>query len=190
MIGLDPRGVGASTPVRCDPAIWNERVSRFPRSQAEFDALVAHNQALGESCLRLTRPPLGHVDTVSVARDMESVRARRRGTACSSYLGLSYGTEVGQTYAALFPRRIRAMALDGALDHSLAPVAMLVDEAAADERALGRFARWCAATPSCALHGQDVEALYDDLVRRAGGDAVAGAEVRRDRGLPADRDRR
>jgi pimeloyl-ACP methyl ester carboxylesterase len=166
VIGLDPRGVGASTPVRCDPAIWNDRVSRFPRGQAEYDALVAHNQALGESCLRLTGALLGHVDTVSVARDLESVRAALDDGKLS-YLGLSYGTQLGQTYAALFPQHIRAMALDGALNHALDPVAMLVDESTAYERALGRFARWCAATPACALHGQDVEALFDDLVRRA-----------------------
>jgi pimeloyl-ACP methyl ester carboxylesterase len=166
VIGMDPRGVGTSTPVRCDPAIWNAAVSLFPGDQAAFDRLVAHNQALGESCLRLSGPLLGHVDTVSAARDLESVRAAL-GDGKLNYLGLSYGSQLGQTYAALFPQNIRVMALDGALNHALDPVAMLVDESSAYERALGRFARWCAATPTCALHGEDVEARFDDLVRRA-----------------------
>jgi pimeloyl-ACP methyl ester carboxylesterase len=166
VIGMDPRGVGASTPVRCDPANWNAAVSLFPRDQAAFDRLVAHNQALGESCLRLSGPLLGHVDTVSAARDLESVRAAL-GDGKLNYLGLSYGSQLGQTYAALFPQNIRVMALDGALNHALDPVAMLVDESSAYERAFGRFARWCAATPTCALYGEDVEARFDDLVRRA-----------------------
>ena len=166
VIGMDPRGVGTSTPVRCDPAIWNTAVSRFPRDEAEYDRLVAHNQALGESCLRLTGPLLGHVDTVSVARDLEAVRVALDDGKLN-YLGLSYGTQLGHTYAALFPGNIRAMALDGALDHAVAPLAMLVDEASAYERELGRFARWCEQTPSCALHGQNVEGVYDGLVQQA-----------------------
>jgi pimeloyl-ACP methyl ester carboxylesterase len=166
VIGVDPRGVGTSTPVRCDPALWNTPVSRFPRDAAAFERLVAYNRALSESCLRLTGPLLGHVDTVSVARDMEAVRVAL-GDGKLNYLGLSYGTQIGHTYAALFPEHVRAMALDGALDHSLAPLAMLVDEAAAYERALGRVAAWCAETPSCALHGQDVGAAFDQLVRQA-----------------------
>ena len=166
VIGMDPRGVGTSTPVRCDPAIWNAPVSRFPRDAAAFERLAAHNRALSESCLRLTGPLLGHVDTVSAARDIEAVRLAL-GDGKLNYLGLSYGTQLGHTYASLFPENVRVMALDGALDHSLAPLAMLVDEAAAYDRALGRVAAWCAETPSCALHGQDMGAAFDRLVRQA-----------------------
>lgn len=165
LIGMDPRGVGTSTPVQCDPAIWNDPVSRFPRDQAEYDALVAHNRALGESCLRLTGPLLGHVDTVSVARDMEAVRVALDDGKLN-YLGLSYGTQLGHTYATMFPENIRVMALDGALNHAVAPLAMLTDESTAYERELGRFARWCHETPTCALHGQDVLAVFDGLVRQ------------------------
>src|SRR5215212_5794751 len=67
IVGMDPRGVGASTPVRCDPAIWNQVVSWFPREETSFAQLQEHYRAFGESCLRLTGSLLGHLDTTNVA---------------------------------------------------------------------------------------------------------------------------
>jgi pimeloyl-ACP methyl ester carboxylesterase len=166
LIGLDPRGTGASTPVRCDPTVWNDAVSLFPNDAAGFTQLRAHTQAVGESCLRLTGPLLGHLDTISAARDLERVRLALGGEPLN-YLGLSYGAQLGATYAQLFPGHIRVLALDGALDHAQRPLAMLDDEAHAYETELTRFAAWCAATASCALHGQDVLAGYDALVAAA-----------------------
>jgi pimeloyl-ACP methyl ester carboxylesterase len=74
LIGMDPRGIGRSTRVKCDPAVFNQPVSLFPRTQVEFDQVTAWASAFGESCLRLTGPLLAHVDTGSVARDMERLR--------------------------------------------------------------------------------------------------------------------
>ena len=166
LIGMDPRGTGTSTPVRCDPGVWNDYVSRFPSDEAGFAQLRAHTEAVGESCLRLTGPLLGHLDTVSVARDMERVRLALGGEPLN-FLGLSYGTQLGATYAQLFPGNIRVMALDGALDHAQRPLAMLDNEARAYETELERFAAWCDETETCALHGQDVLAVYDELVATA-----------------------
>jgi pimeloyl-ACP methyl ester carboxylesterase len=163
LIGMDPRGTGTSTPVRCDPDVWNEEVSRFPTDEAGFAELRAHTEAVGESCLRLSGPLLGHLDTVSAARDMEQVRLALGGEPLN-YLGLSYGTQLGATYAELFPETIRVMALDGALDHGQRALAMLDNEARAYDTALERFAAWCDETEPCALHGQDVLAVYDELV--------------------------
>src|SRR5215210_7022697 len=75
IVGMDPRGVGASTPVRCDPTVWNQVVSWFPRDETSFAQLQEHYRSFSESCLRLTGPLLGHLDTTNVARDLESVRA-------------------------------------------------------------------------------------------------------------------
>lgn len=166
IIGMDPRGVGTSTPVQCDPAIYNQDVSRFPTNEAEFDALVAYNTALGESCLAMTGPLLGHIDTVSAARDIEAVRIAL-GDAPLNYLGLSYGTELGAQYASLYPENIRVMALDGALEHNISDFTMLSDEASAYERAFDRFIAWCAADTACVLHGQNVGAIFDELLSQA-----------------------
>jgi pimeloyl-ACP methyl ester carboxylesterase len=166
LIGMDPRGVGRSTPIKCDPQIWNESVSLFPRDEASFQKLVAHNKALGESCLRLTGPLFEHVDTVSAARDIEQVRIAL-GEGKLNYLGLSYGTQLGAIYAELYPKNIRVMALDGNLDHSLPETANMVTEATSYEDELNRFASWCNQTTTCALHGQDVLQVFDRLVRQA-----------------------
>jgi pimeloyl-ACP methyl ester carboxylesterase len=152
IVGMDPRGVGASTPVRCDPGIWNEVVSWFPRDETSFAQLREHYRAFGESCLKLSGPLLGHLDTTNVARDLESVRAAL-GEGKLNFLGLSYGSQLGAAYAELYPENIRVMALDGALDHSQEASSMLADEAGAYEDAFGRFARWCSEEPDCALSG-------------------------------------
>ena len=166
LIGVDPRGVGLSSPVRCDPALLNRQVPAFPKSEAEFRQVAERNQALGRSCRRLTGPLLEHVDTLSAARDLELLR-RALGQGKLNYLGLSYGSQLGSTYAELFPDRIRTLALDGALDHSLSALTLFKDESRAYEDSLNRFFDWCVRTASCALHGRDVPRLFDKLVAAA-----------------------
>ncbi|MFE2916787.1 alpha/beta hydrolase [Kitasatospora indigofera] len=166
LIGLDPRGVGLSSPVRCDPELLNRQVSLFPSDEAGFQRLVERNRELGRSCRRLTGPLLDHLDTVSAARDLEVLR-RALGQGALNYLGLSYGSQLGATYAALFPDRIRTLALDGALDHSLATTTLFKDEARAYEDSFRRFVGWCAQDTTCALHGTDVGRLFDELVTAA-----------------------
>jgi pimeloyl-ACP methyl ester carboxylesterase len=166
VIGMDPRGTGTSTHVRCDPDLWNDYHSRFPQDAAAFDELRAYTRAVGESCLELTGPLLGHLDTISAAKDIEQVRLALGGEPLN-FLGLSYGTQLGATYAELFPGNIRVMVLDGALDHGQRGLAMLDNEARAHERELERFAGWCDAHEECALHGQDVLAIYDELTTAA-----------------------
>jgi pimeloyl-ACP methyl ester carboxylesterase len=166
LIGMDPRGIGTSTPVRCDPAVFNRRASFFPRNAAEFAHVASFAHDLAKSCRRLTGPLLAHVDTVSVARDMERLR-RALGDGKLNFLGLSYGAEIGTLYAERYPKRIRAMALDGILDHSISTEAIYADGIAAYEDTLERFAAWCAQTTACLLHGRDVLALFDRLVAQA-----------------------
>ncbi len=88
-----------------------------PRGPAAFTALVAHTRAFADSCRRRSRALLSHVDTVSVARDLEAVR-QAIGEPSLNWLGFSYGTAIGNTYATLFPQHIRVLAGDGALEHS------------------------------------------------------------------------
>jgi pimeloyl-ACP methyl ester carboxylesterase len=166
LIGMDPRGVGLSTHIRCDPAVFNRPVSLFPATAAEFQQLSDYARDLGTSCLARTGPLLAHVDTLSVVRDMEALR-RALHDGKLNFLGLSYGAEIGSEYAERYPRRIRAMALDGILDHSIHTQTLFADDTAAYEDTFNRFAGWCQATPDCALHGRDVAAFFDDLVARA-----------------------
>src|SRR4051794_6769000 len=166
LIGMDPRGIGMSTPVRCDPAVYNRPVSPLPTTQAGFDQLTAWAGAFGASCLRMTGPLLAHVDTGSLARDMERLR-QALGEAKLNFLGLSYGSHLGSLYAELYPERIRVMALDGIANHSISNRALFSDTTVAYEDTFNRFVAWCVQTSSCALHGRDAAAAFDGLVSRA-----------------------
>jgi pimeloyl-ACP methyl ester carboxylesterase len=166
IVGVDPRGVGGSTPITCGVPALTPDYAFFPRTQAEFDAMVAHNRAVARSCLQQTGPLFAHADTVSVARDHEAVRIAL-GVSKVSWLGLSYGTQLGAQYAQLYPKRTRAMVLDAALDHSSPEVQLTADGIKTVEEAFDRFAEWCDTAPDCVLRGQDVGAVYDKLVRDA-----------------------
>jgi pimeloyl-ACP methyl ester carboxylesterase len=175
LIGMDPRGVGTSTPVRCDPAVFNRPVSFFPHNAAEFARLASYAEDLASSCRRLTGALLAHVDTISVARDMERLR-RALGDGKLNFLGLSYGAEIGTLYAERYPTRIRTMALDGILDHSISTDALYADGVIGYEDTLDRFAAWCAQTSDCLLHGRDVLGLFDRLVAQANQQPIPAPE--------------
>jgi pimeloyl-ACP methyl ester carboxylesterase len=171
IVGFDPRGVGQSTPVKCDPKLWNDYPSLFPKTKEEYDTLVAHNKAFAQSCLERTGPALAHLDTLSVARDLDAVRAAL-GDEKINYFGLSYGTMIGAQYAELFPDKIRVMALDGALDHSQSENTFHFVEVKAYEQVLERFAAWCGASSDCVLNGKDVLKEFDALVKKADAEPI------------------
>ncbi|GAA4295413.1 alpha/beta hydrolase [Streptomyces venetus] len=167
IVGFDPRGVARSNPVKCDlDRVLAQDALLYPDSASSFAALRTANRALGESCRDLTGPLADHMDTGSVVRDMEAIRAGL-GERRISYYGVSYGTAIGQQYAERYPHRIRAMTLDSNMDHSLDAWGFQKTEAVGVEGAYGQFADWCARTPSCALHGRDARAVFDSLYKRA-----------------------
>ncbi|NJC73817.1 alpha/beta hydrolase [Planosporangium thailandense] len=167
VVGFDPRGVGGSHPVLCDSDIEAQTVPVVPRDDAEFAQLIAHNKALGDSCRKLTGPLFDFVDTASVARDMDAIRAAL-GERRLNYYGVSYGTLMGQQYAELFPRHIRTMVIDSDMDHSASTTwQFLRTEATAAQESFDQFVAWCARASTCALHGRDVRAAFADLYARA-----------------------
>jgi len=180
IVGFDPRGVGfSSPPITCDPAkLYDPALDPFPATAAGYAALVAHNRAAGADCRAKTGPLLERVDTRNAAEDIETIRIAL-GEPKISWLGLSYGTELGAVYASNHPDRVRAMVLDGALDHARPPRQVIVEEAAATEDALIRFTSWCHDSAECALHGQDVLEYYDDLVARAASSGVWSSQLGR-----------
>ncbi|MBB5853820.1 alpha/beta hydrolase [Amycolatopsis umgeniensis] len=169
VIGFDPRGVGKSKPaVACGPTLHDPAVSLFPENRAGYDKLIAHNRASGIECLKRTGPVLSQVDTWRAADDIESIRVAL-GEPKVDWLGVSYGSELGAVYAEKYPKRIRTMVLDGAIDHSVPTRRAIVDEAIATESALEDFAKWCTTSADCALRGKDVLATYDALMATPGG---------------------
>ncbi|MEV5379870.1 alpha/beta hydrolase [Streptomyces nondiastaticus] len=165
IVSLDPRGTGGSRPLDCGPVLDPGQVV-LPKSAREYEEMKRNSRARGERCLARHGDLVRHVDTASVARDMDAFRAAL-GEQRLTYLGVSYGTYLGATYAQLFPHRIRAMVLDGPLDHASGSSRFMLEEAAVMEGEFDRFAAWCAATASCALHGEDAGKVYDRVVARA-----------------------
>ncbi|KAF2846525.1 hypothetical protein T440DRAFT_458205 [Plenodomus tracheiphilus IPT5] len=165
IIGVDPRGVGESTRIICDPAIWNERASQFPTTKEDYDRLVSKNERLGESCLNMTGPLFNYVDTISAARDHEAVRLAL-GTEMN-WLGLSYGSQLGAQYAQLFPDNIRTMVLDGIVQHSQSEASNILIETTAYSVALQKFFDWANTDDSSPLKGQNAEQLWYDILRNA-----------------------
>ncbi|MER7132694.1 alpha/beta hydrolase [Streptosporangium saharense] len=166
VVGYDPRGVGRSHPVVCSASVYNEMPGPIMRSQADHDRWSTYTRRLHADCRERTGPLYDHVDSVSVARDMDAVRAALGEERITSY-GVSYGTLAQQMYAELFPGRIRAMVLDGVMDHSLGVGEFLDTEAAAVEGVFDEFVAWCDRDAGCVLHGRDVREVWKRLLGRA-----------------------
>lgn len=159
IVGFDPRGVSRSSPVKCISDADLDASFGYdpdPRSQESFDGIVALNRRIGQGCGQKYGDQLPLYGTEQAARDMDAVRAAL-GDEKLTYLGYSYGTLLGATYAQLHPQRVRALVLDGAVDPKQGLVAGSESQAKGFERAFGNFTRWCAANagrcPSHRTHG-------------------------------------
>jgi pimeloyl-ACP methyl ester carboxylesterase/exonuclease VII small subunit len=167
LIGMDPRGVGQSNPVDCgddlDPLfdidLTNADLNRRLDDLDEIEAIIGQ-------CRKRSGPLLDHVDTVSVARDMDRVRAGL-GEDQLSYLGYSYGTYLGAVYADLFPTRVRAAVLDGAVGPDYALGAITLDADNSFDESLDEALADCAADPGCPFHSDgDPSTAYDALLQK------------------------
>ncbi|WP_165436335.1 alpha/beta hydrolase [Amycolatopsis suaedae] len=167
IVGFDPRGVGRSNPVVCDPAVV-ARLQQLPEpaDQAGFDRLLATQADVGADCRRRTGPVFDHLDSNDIARDVDALRAALGESTINLY-GLSYGTVHGQMYAERFPDRIRTLILDAVFDHSVDSDTFARTGAVAAQESFGQFVAWCDRTPDCALHGTDVRATVAALFTRA-----------------------
>ena len=107
---------------------------------------------------------LPYLSTDAVAQDLDVIR-QALGDKKLTYLGFSYGTLIGSSYAERFPDRIRAMVLDGAIDPSLDLEHLRAGQADGFEKALTSFLDDCAAKTRCAFHekGKSV-AAFDALM--------------------------
>jgi pimeloyl-ACP methyl ester carboxylesterase len=156
LVAMDPRGVARSEPVQCldDRAMDTyTQTDVTPDDRTEIDALAGAYRRFAEGCGAHDPRLLRHVSTVEAARDMDVLRAVL-GDRKLTYVGASYGTFLGATYAGLFPDRVGRLVLDGAMDPSLSARRMNLDQTAGFETAFQSFARDCARRSDCPLGGR------------------------------------
>jgi pimeloyl-ACP methyl ester carboxylesterase len=173
IVGFDPRGVG-HTPgaIHCAAEAGPYPTHFVTPDNLDREELRVTAERYIDACLA-NNPPEAflHATASSAARDLDVLRAAV-GDERLSFLGLSYGTLIGATYASLFPDGYRALVLDGAInaeEYLERPGEYALNQTQSLELALGRFFRACAENQSsCAgLGGADPEAAFDALVARA-----------------------
>ncbi|MFE2189737.1 alpha/beta hydrolase [Streptomyces olivaceus] len=174
MVAVDPRGVARSEPVECLDGREMDAFTRTdatPDDERETDELVDAYKDFAEGCGKDAPKLLRHVSTVEAARDMDVLRAVL-GDEKLNYVGASYGTFLGATYAGLFPERAGRLVLDGAMDPSLPARRLNLEQTQGFETAFQSFAKDCAGRSDCPLGGKgttpdqagrNLTSFFDDL---------------------------
>ena len=171
LVGFDPRGVGASEPkITCLDA---KNTDEFLYSGSEFGigterdiaATRASIKEFTDACLANTGPNLQFVDTASAAKDLDVIRAVF-GDEKINYLGFSYGTFLGTMYAELFPERVGAMVLDGAIDPTVTEAEQNISQLVGFDRALKNYLTSCLESQDCPFSGslQNAELQVQQLL--------------------------
>jgi pimeloyl-ACP methyl ester carboxylesterase len=175
IVSWDPRGVGASAPVRCvDDLDAFYAVDRDPTTPAAVAQNVAATKAFVDACRRNSAQLLPYVSTVATARDLDAIRAAM-GVEQISYVGYSYGTLIGALYADMFPEHVRAMVLDGAVDPARSYVDVTLEQAQSFDDDLTAFFADCRSDPNCAFaRGGDPGAAYDNLAATIAAEPIPG----------------
>ncbi len=165
VIGFDPRGVGESTAVSCyEPAEMDAYLYGIPaaaRNTPEWETeLLESHEEFAAACEANSGGILPHITTVNAARDMDLLRAVL-GDKQLNYLGYSYGTFLGATYAKLYPDKAGRLVLDGAIDPSVPGLEVGATQALGFESALRAYMQDCLDSEECPFNGTVDEAMAD-----------------------------
>ncbi len=166
IIAWDPRGTGLTTPtVDCvDDYDQYFGLDSPPDDETERQALIDAAQTFNDACVERSGTILPYISTVASARDMDSIR-QALGVEQISYFGFSYGSELGATWATLFPDTVRAAVLDGAADPNATSIDQGLAQAKGFEQQLSAFLAQCSADESCVFHNEGKsEGAFDRLM--------------------------
>lgn len=153
IVGFDPRGVGRSRPIQCmDDAQTDKFISTVgpPANAAQAEAVLTASRSVGKTCEQNSPALTPNVGTVEAARDMDIIRSVI-GDEKLNYLGKSYGTFLGLTYADLFTDRVGRFVLDGVIDPTLTNDGLAKGQAEGFQLALSRFIANCPKHADCPL---------------------------------------
>lgn len=163
LVGFDPRGVANSSPALwCNSDADNDRlradnvVEYTPEGVAHIEA---ETKEFVQRCVdKMGKDFLANIGTASVVRDLDAIRVAL-GDDKLTYLGYSYGTRIGASYAEAYPEHVRAMILDGAIDPNADPIEADIRQAAAFQQAFDDYAADCAKDPTCPLGTDPAKAV-------------------------------
>lgn len=161
IVAFDPRGTGESDPVDClSDSDLDAYIAQDPSpdDDAEVQQLTEEQQEFFAGCVENSDALIGHVSTQEAAKDMDVLRAAL-GESQLSYLGFSYGTKLGGTYAELFPDKVGRFVLDGAIDPTLDLKQNTLSQARGFETALGAYVKDCVDGGDCFLGASEDAAL-------------------------------
>lgn len=183
LIGFDPRGVKDSDGVQClDDAETDEMLSTdLPDTEEGKKKAKEWADKLAKACKAKSGDRIQYVDTYSAARDMDVIRAAVESEKLD-YLGFSYGTYLGATYAEMYPERTGHLILDGAMDPALTTNEIVAGQAAGFEQAIKDFVTWCQnERGTCPLTGSIDEGIQQlrDFMTNAGKDPIPTASGRK-----------
>ncbi|NJP66917.1 alpha/beta hydrolase [Streptomyces spiramenti] len=168
IVGFDPRGVGGSTPSLDCYSDEEYDAGETPGFGAVYDiTTAAQAEELADRCVEGSGgvENLINAGSVNVVRDMDVMR-EVLGDEKLTFLGYSYGSELGAMYAETYPEKIRAMAIDGAVDPTLSPTEHRVSQYVAVQQRFDELAVMCSETPDCVLGADPADAndrLHDVL---------------------------
>ncbi|WP_190216087.1 alpha/beta hydrolase [Streptomyces griseosporeus] len=126
LVSFDPRGVGATIPVRCGKTA----------DDTGYDGARA--------CAKHSAALLPYVGTSHTARDLDLMRYLL-GDERLHYFGVSYGTTLGAVYAHLYPSHVGRLVLEAPVDPTKDLDEKQVSQVKAVQAAFDRFAAHCAA---------------------------------------------
>ncbi|MEA2526525.1 MAG: hypothetical protein QOF73_3752 [Thermomicrobiales bacterium] len=165
IVGFDPRGVGESGQIDCQPdyeAYY--AIDPSPDDATEREAWLAGGRDFAAACAANGGDLLPFMGTENVVSDMERLR-EALGEDQLSFLGLSYGTSIGARYADRYPDRVRAFALDSALPSFVDPGTFVPEWVDAIERSFDAYLADCAAAMTCPFYsGGDSAGAFDALM--------------------------
>lgn len=183
IVGWDPRGTGLSEPaIDCvddyDRYFGSNDIT--PDDDEERQEIIDLAEEFAEQCVTENEGYVTSVGTNNSARDIDAIR-QALGEDEISYFGFSYGSELGATWATLFPDTVRAAVFDGAADPNADGLESSLQQAAGFEATLATFLAQCSADDSCAFHnGGDAEGAFDDLMAALDEDPVPSTAGRPD----------
>ncbi len=166
IVGFDPRGIGASSPIHCISDKEKDaelELPADPTTDAQWAADIGEQQRVANECYQAYGSDLTYYSTTETVRDMDALRAKL-GDSKLTYLGYSYGTLLGAEYASAYPSRVRAMVLDGAVDPTLSTTESDNIQAAGFQLAFSHYAASCG--KNCKL-GPDPQTFVLNLMKQS-----------------------